>query len=76
MLNILPMDKVLFFNANGERVEGFTSLLWVLICAGAYTITAQPEMLLICFSLLLTTLVVTNIFIAIKKDIQQLYPGF
>jgi len=64
------------FNANGERVEGFTSLLWVLIGAGAYTITAQPEMLLICFSLLLTTLVVTNIFIAIKKDIQQLYPGF
>jgi len=64
------------FNANGEKVEGFTSLLWVLICAAAYKITAQPELLLICFSLLLTTLVVTNIFTAIKKDVQQLYPEF
>src|SRR5882672_6331444 len=64
------------FNANGEKVEGFTSLLWVLICVAAYIITAQPELLLICFSLLLTTLVVTNIFSAIKKDVQQLCPGF
>ncbi|HEX5154990.1 MAG TPA: hypothetical protein VFW07_26275 [Parafilimonas sp.] len=64
------------FNTNGEKVEGFTSLLWVLICAAAYMITVQPELLLICLSLLLTTLVVTNIFRAIKKDVQQLYPEF
>jgi len=64
------------FNVNGEKVEGFTSLLWVLICAAAYTITAQPELLLICFSLLLTAFVFTNIFRVIKKDIQQLSPEF
>jgi hypothetical protein len=64
------------FNTNGERVEGFTSLLWVLICAGGYVITAHPELLLICFSCLLTALTITIIYREIKKDIQKLYPEF
>lgn len=64
------------FNTNGEKVEGFTSFLWVLICAAAYLITAHPELLLICFSLLLTTFVVTNVFRIINNDIQKSYPQF
>src|ERR1700759_3761672 len=60
------------FNANSERVEGFTSLLWVLICAGLYILTEHPELLLICVSLLLTTLTVTNVYRAISKDVQRL----
>ncbi|MEO8713268.1 MAG: hypothetical protein ABI405_14145 [Parafilimonas sp.] len=64
------------FNTNGERVEGFTSLLWVLICAGGYIITGHPELLLICFSCLLTALTVTIIYREIKKDIQKLHPQF
>lgn len=64
------------FNTNGEHVEGFTSFLWVIICAGAYLVTANPELLLICFSLLLTTLVFTNIYRAIYKDVAILYPSF
>ena len=64
------------FNTNGEKVEGFTSLLWVLICAASYTVTAHPELLLICFSLLLTALTVTNIFRTISNDVQKLYPSF
>ena len=35
------------FNAGGERVEGFTSLLWLLICAMARVITPRFEILLV-----------------------------
>jgi hypothetical protein len=34
------------FNAGGERVEGFTSLSWLLICAAARAITPRFEILL------------------------------
>jgi arabinofuranosyltransferase len=64
------------FNTNGERVEGFTSLLWVLVCAFSFLITAHPEILLICFSCLLTALTVTIIYRTIKKDIQNLHSSF
>lgn len=64
------------FNTNGEHVEGFTSFLWVIVCAGAYLVTANPELLLIGFSLLLTTLVFTNIYRAIHKDVTALYPSY
>ena len=35
------------FNAGGERVEGFTSLLWVVICAAVLGVTPAPERLLL-----------------------------
>jgi hypothetical protein len=35
------------YNPGGERVEGFTSLLWVLICSAARAITPQFEVLLV-----------------------------
>ena len=34
------------FNAGGERVEGFTSPLWLLICTAARAITTRFEILL------------------------------
>jgi len=34
------------FNAGGERVEGFTSPLWLLICTAAQAITPRFEILL------------------------------
>ena len=64
------------FNTNGERVEGFTSLLWVLICAFSFLITTHPEILLMCLSALLTAFTLTIIFRTIKKDIQDLQPAF
>jgi len=64
------------FNTNGERVEGFTSFLWVLICALGYLITSNPELILICFSALLTTFTITIIYQTIKRDIQILQPQF
>jgi len=64
------------YNTNGEHVEGFTSLLWVLVCAGFYCISAHPETLLIFFLLLLTSLAVTLVYEEIKKDVDQLNHHF
>jgi arabinofuranosyltransferase len=64
------------FNTNGERVEGFTSLLWVLVCAFSFLITAHPETLLMCLSCLLTAFTITIIYRTIKNDIEQLQLSF
>lgn len=32
------------YNIGGERVEGFTSLLWTLICAACFRVFGQPEL--------------------------------
>jgi hypothetical protein len=41
------------FNPGGERIEGFTSLLWVLICSGAMSIAQYPERLLLVLNVVL-----------------------
>ncbi|HJU42492.1 MAG TPA: hypothetical protein VJ691_06735 [Vicinamibacterales bacterium] len=43
------------FNAGGERVEGFTSLLWLLICAVARVITPRFELLLFAINVVLVS---------------------
>jgi arabinofuranosyltransferase len=35
------------YNVGGERVEGFTSLLWVLICSAVSWVTSKPEPILL-----------------------------
>jgi arabinofuranosyltransferase len=60
------------FNVGSERVEGFTSLLWVLVCAAFYLISSNPEMLLMFFLLILTTLTVTIVYDEVKKDVALL----
>ncbi len=65
------------FNSGGEKVEGFTSILWVLICSLFYHITAHPQFLLSLFTLLLTSLSVTLVYLEVRKDTAQLAtPGF
>jgi arabinofuranosyltransferase len=44
------------FNPGGERVEGFTSLLWVLIATAAVAISGAPERVLLAVNVLLVTL--------------------
>jgi len=46
------------FNPAGERVEGFTSLLWVFICTAAVSIVESPERVLLCFNVLLLSLTI------------------
>jgi len=41
------------FNVGGERVEGFTSLLWVLLVAAVYTVTERVELPLIAVNVVL-----------------------
>ena len=62
------------FNKGGERVEGFTSLLWVLICSGFYHLTAHPETLIVVFQLILTSLTVTMVYLEVVKDIDNFAP--
>ena len=33
----------LVYNRGGERVEGFTSLLWMIICAFGFLVSAKPD---------------------------------
>lgn len=46
------------YNIGGERVEGSTTLLWVLILTGLYALTGTPEFLIIAATFALTVLAV------------------
>lgn len=59
------------FNVQGERVEGFTSLLWTLICSVFFLVSPHPEKMIMIFSLLLTSFVVTLVYRQILKDIKK-----
>ena len=48
------------YNVGGERVEGFTSLLWTLICALAYKFSSHFEFTLLIINILLVTLGITG----------------
>ncbi len=60
------------YNINGEKVEGFTSMLWVLICAGFYSISSHPETLLIFFLLILSSITITLVYQEVSKDVEAL----
>jgi hypothetical protein len=49
------------YNIGGERVEGFTSLLWTLIGALFYKLTIHVEILLLVTNIILTSLCLYNI---------------
>jgi arabinofuranosyltransferase len=55
----LSGGKGFVFNAGGDRVEGFTSFVWLLICAAAYRLTGSPEPLLLVINVLLVTLTIS-----------------
>lgn len=40
----------LVYNVGGEHVEGFTSFLWMLVCAVAFALTSEPEQALLIFN--------------------------
>src|SRR5919108_54282 len=44
------------YNVGGERVEGFTSLLWTLIAAMAFKFSAYPELILLIINVTLVSL--------------------
>lgn len=44
------------YNIGGERVEGFTSLLWTLICALGFKFSVYPELTLLIINLVIVSL--------------------
>lgn len=46
------------FNRGSERVEGFTSLLWVLICSVAIAIAGHPERMLLGLNILFMSITI------------------
>jgi arabinofuranosyltransferase len=54
------------YNVGGEKVEGFTSLLWTLIGAFFFWISNRPELLLLVFSLLVVSYALWKICLSIN----------
>ncbi|MFL5773964.1 MAG: hypothetical protein ACJ75F_12440, partial [Flavisolibacter sp.] len=64
------------FNHGGERVEGFTSLLWVLIIRCFYALSSHPEKLMMIFLLILTTFTVSLVFNELTRELSLRFPSF
>ncbi len=55
----LSQGHGLVFNVGGERVEGFTSLVWVLVISFLYTMTTDFEAVLLAVNIILVTIALT-----------------
>jgi hypothetical protein len=51
----------LVYNMGGERVEGFTSLLWVLLCGLWFSQVARPEPIILLMCVVLTAATLTAV---------------
>src|SRR4030095_2624920 len=63
------------YNVGGERVEGFTSILWTLICALVFKLSSHPELILLIINILIisvgiavTLIYLQNDFLAMEKS--------
>ncbi|MCA0239183.1 MAG: hypothetical protein LCH81_22610 [Bacteroidetes bacterium] len=63
----LAQGHGLVYQVGGERVEGFTSLLWVLIGAFFYGVFPAPELALILFSVLIVNVLVYYLNIRLNQ---------
>ena len=54
------------YNVGGESVEGFTSLLWTLICALAFRITSKPLELLLALNIALVALSASVVVLTVR----------
>jgi hypothetical protein len=68
------------YNAGGEKVEGFTSLLWTLICAIALFFSSNPEFIVIIVNISLISLGVTfaiayiqSVFVIQRDSVLERY---
>jgi arabinofuranosyltransferase len=49
------------YNAGGEWVEGFTSLLWTIVVAAAFGLSDQPELWLLLFSIVAVSVAIVSL---------------
>ncbi|EAZ82411.1 hypothetical protein [Algoriphagus machipongonensis] len=60
------------YNIGGDKVQGFTSLLWTLIGSLMFTISSQPEILLLILNTLIVTFALGQIIIYIQKNLTRI----
>jgi len=65
------------YNVGEERIEGFTSLLWTLICAFTFKFSRHPELILLIINVVLVSLGIAvalsylqNDFLGVEKSQQ------
>ena len=44
------------YNVGGERIEGFSSLLWTLLCTVVFSLSTSPELPLLIINIILISL--------------------
>lgn len=54
------------YQPGGERVEGFSSILWELLCIAAFKFLHAPELGLVLFNIVLTALGLTYLLVFIR----------
>ena len=55
------------YNVGGEKVEGFTSLLWTILGSIFYHFVNYPEYLLLCVNVLIITITLTRLIFFIES---------
>jgi arabinofuranosyltransferase len=56
------------YNIGGERVEGFTSLLWTLICALAFKFSSHPELILLIINIVIISVGIATALTYLQND--------
>ena len=56
------------YNLGGERVEGFTSILWTLICALVFKLSSYPELILLIINILIISVGIAVTLIYLQND--------
>ena len=60
------------YNPGGERVEGFTSLLWLLVCAAARAITDRYEIVLFAINILVISVALWRMCALLAEPARQI----
>jgi len=58
------------YNIGAEKVEGFTSLLWVLIASVAFSISSNPECFLLIVNVCLLSFVLTVLTVYLDEEVK------
>jgi arabinofuranosyltransferase len=71
--NIASGQGIVYY-AGGERVEGFTSLAWVLLCSLAVGLSSWPEAVLLAANVCFVTITLTTLLSFIRHDLRASRP--
>ena len=68
--NFVRGDGFVYY-AGGERVEGYTSFAWLLICAACTWLAPPPELPLLCVSVILNAVTWTACLAFLKSAVER-----